>query len=600
MSDISDAESLSAVDLPSNIFPRPWDNLPICLPPPPSLQFFDEQSLVKKLQIEYWWVGYPKVITGPDPNSNFKIRWLPFAAQSRQSESRVELTEYQVVRECLWTLLGATKSFLFVSYTSTEILTKNLCLYTRKPACLTHLTYGALDAFCTEIAECATCVLQIKAFTNFVLLCGCSPPSPFSRLAQICERLRRDAFCAISDLEQEAKSLGPSRLTLISLSTKWRIWFRRLYFMSTFILQVCSPQLNTIFYGETSLLLLNRLEELSRTISKSFPDPYLVNLIGEVFVTATEAYLSNIMSGSNFKSIPFLLYDDEIPPTHPQFWQSGITLVDSSVPNVLSPVISDVFIGAKSFNLLKAISSAFRNQQLLNIIERRHGSLSHLLNDGNSQDDVDSGVGELEACDDPDIQDMVKFMESAVLNKLGHVLIESPSKKKKTLFPEKTVECLREGMKQRALRISFHLVSCLLRGPLAPSGTWLPAVSSLADFLNLIHAFDSLAAIAFFRSGEWMYTFCEEVFSLQLWNRTESALNKALRDQVSAICSERSWLCERLNLTLGEDSGSRSTFHDLTLKISIPWPLNIIISERNLAIYQNIFKFLFVVSNNSY
>ncbi|KAM7537051.1 hypothetical protein Aperf_G00000061445 [Anoplocephala perfoliata] len=593
-SDVSDTEPVSKAGLDGIIFPRPWDNLPVCFPPSSNIQPYEESALVKKLQTEYWWVGYPKVTTGPDPNSNFKIRWLPFASQSRQCESRIELTEYQVVRECLWTLLGAGKSFLFVSYTNNEFLTKNLCLYTRKPASLTHLTYGALDAFCTEIADCATCILQIKAFENFVLLSGCPTLSPFSRLAQICERLRRDAFCTISDLEQEAKSPSSSRLTLISLSTKWRIWSRRLSFMSALILQVCSPQLNTIFSGKTSILLLNRLEELSRTISSSFPDPYLVNLIGEVFVTATEAYLSNIMCGSNFGNTPFLLYNDEIPPTHPQFWQFGITLINSSVPNVLSSVIYEIFIGAKSLHLLKAISSAFRNQQLLSIIGSSSTPLSHLRKDDYSKDD---GVRELEAYDDPDIRDMVEFMESAILNKPGHVLLESPSRKKQTPFPEKAVKCLREETKQRASRISLHLVSYLLRGPLAPPGTWLSAVSSFADFLNLIHAFDSLAAVAFFRSGEWMYAFCEEVFSLQLCNRTESALNKALRDQVTAICGEKSWLCERLHLTLGEDSGSQSTFHDLILKINIPWPLNIIISESNLAIYQNVFKFLFVLKH---
>ncbi|VDO05694.1 unnamed protein product [Rodentolepis nana] len=584
MSDDFDTEFLTSLYSSSRIFPRPWNDL--LLPPNVSknLENFSESDLIKTLQTEYWWVGDFKVSTGPGLCSNFKSKWLPFAPESRQIESRVELTEYQVVRECLWVILGAQRSFIFVSYTDSEILTKNLCLYTRKPAALTHLTYGALDTFCTEIAESATSILQIRAFINFALLSSSSIPLPFIRLAQVCERLVGDAFRVVSELEQVAKSSVPIQLTLISLSIKWQVWFRRLSFISTLILQVCSPQLNTIFSGETSILLLNRIEELSRTISKCFPDPYLIDLIGEIFVSTTEAYLCHMMKGSSLNSTPFLRYNDSILSTDPNFWESGVTLIKSSVPNVLSSVIQDVFLGAKSFILLKAISSVFRNPKLLSAIEDNFTSSLISNKEGGSKPDTDCRVGEFEYHADSDVKEMISFLESIVLDKPKCSLLTSPSNKS-TESPAKTVKRFSEDIRNHASKISSFLVSSLLHGPLSESGAFLSAVSSFADYLNLTHAFENLSKIAFFRSGEWMYAFCEEIFSSHSSNRTESFLNKALREQVIVICGERSWLCGRLNLILAES--------DITLHISIPWPLNIVISEENMLLYQNAFKFLF-------
>nr|CDS33915.1 gamma tubulin complex component 5 [Hymenolepis microstoma] len=583
MSDAFDTEFLMPLYSNNRVFPRPWNDLP--LPPNAfkNLEKFSESDLIKTLQTEYWWAGDFKVSTGPGLCSNFKAKWLPFAPESRQIESRVELTEYQVVRECLWVILGAQKSFIFVSYTDSEILTKNFCLYTRKPAALTHLTYGALDTFCTEIAESATSILQIKAFINFVLLSSSSIPLPFIRLAQFCERLVGDAFRVVSELEQVAKSADSIQLTLILLSIKWQVWFRRLSFISTLILQVCSPQLNTIYSGETSILLLNRIEELSRTISKCFPDPYLIDLIGEIFVSTTEAYLCHMMRGCSLNSTPFLKYNESMLSTDPSFWESGVTLIKSSVPNVLSSVIHDVFLGAKSFILLKAISSTFRNPKLLSAVEDSFNSSLSLNKERDSKEDIDGGVREFEYHDDSDVQEMVRFMESIVLDKPKCVLLTSPSKKSLG-SPAKTVKRLSEDINNQASKISSHLVSSLLHGPLSESGTWLPAVSSFADDLNLTHAFENLSKIAFFRSGEWMYAFCEEVFSSHPSNRTESFLNKALREQAIVICGERSWLCGRLKLILAEKN--------ISLKISVPWPLNIVISEEKVLLYQNTFKFL--------
>ncbi|KAM3182112.1 hypothetical protein ACTXT7_013060 [Hymenolepis weldensis] len=583
MSDAFDTDSSTALYSNGRVFPRSWNDLPLSSSSFQYLENFNESDLIKTLQTEYWWVGDSKVSTGFDLCSNFKSKWLSFASKSRQIESRVELTEYQVVRECLWVLLGAQKSFLFISYTDNEILTKNICLYTRKPAALTHLTYGALDAFCTEIAESSTSILQIRAFINFVLLSRNSIPSPFIRLAQVCERLVGDAFRAISELEQDAKSAGSTQLTLISLSIKWQVWFRRVSFISVLILQVCSPQMNTILSGEMSILLLNRIEELSRTISKCFPDPYLIDLIGEVFISTTEAYLCNTMSGCSLNSTPFLKYNDRIPANDPSFWESGVTLIKSSVPNVLSPVIQNVFFGAKSLSLLKSFSSLFRNPKLLSAVEDHFNSPLSSDKGGNSKEDTDSGVGESGFHDDSDIQEMARFMESTVIDKPKYVLM-FPSKKSSE-YPAKAVKCLREEMKNQALRISSHLVSSLLHGPLSESGTWLSTVSSFADDLNLTHAFENLSKIAFFRSGEWMYAFCEEIFTYHPDNRTESVLNKALREQAIAICGERSWVYGRLKLILAGN--------DISLKISIPWPLNIVISEENLVIYHNVFRFLF-------
>ncbi|CDS42815.1 gamma tubulin complex component 5 [Echinococcus multilocularis] len=595
MADTSDTDTVTSVDFVGVTFPCPWSDLPPVQPSSCELENFDEVSLIKKIQTEYWWIRETHIKTGPDKSSNFKNTWL-FSSEKGQSESRIELSEYQVVRECLWALLGAGKGFLFAYCTDCEVLVRNICLYARKPACLTHLTYGALDAFCVEIAKYCTCILQIRAFTDFVLLAvPGTVPLPFIRLAESCARLTQDTYRTIASLEEDARMPDTPPLTLVSLTSKLQSWFRRLSFMASLILQVCSPQLTTVMSDTTSILLLNRLEELSCTLSHHLSDPYLVGLINNVYISATEAYLSDLLSksGGRLFSAPFLRRNSDFSPTHPMFWEFGITLHKNIVPSVLLPVINDVFVGVKSLTLLQTTASTFRIPKIAEICRPLTPPVINCSNVG-----ADS-VLELDPLDDPELHELAKLMHSIALKKPSNTLLLSAPRKWEN-SPSRTIQHLMESVRLLSKRISAQLYSSLLQGPLVLTSR--SKDDSVSDSFHLTHAFTCLADVAFFRAGDRMNIFCQSLFLLRPGERTEAEVNGMLKEQLTLICGEKSWIHGHIRIGLdnqgnvmGDNVQARASA--LRLWVDVPWPLNIVLTEKNLGVYQQVFTFLLMLKH---
>ncbi|KAL5966132.1 Gamma-tubulin complex component 5 [Taenia solium] len=596
MNDTSGTDTVTPNDSDGVTFPCPWSDLPLAPSSSLKLEDFDEISLLKKVQVEYWWVKETNIKTGPDTNSHFKNIWLT-SLDTGQSELRIELSEYQVVRECLWALLGAGRGYLFTYYTDCEVLIRNLCLYVRKLACLTHLTYGALDAFCIEIAKYCTCVLQIRAFTDFVLLTRSGTvPLPFTRLAESCARLTQNTREAIALLEEVAKMPNTLPLTLVSLINKLQPWFRRLSFMAALVQQVCSPQLTTIMSDTTSILLLNRLEELSCTISHHLSDPYLVDLINDAYVSVTEAYLSDLLSKSDNRlfTTPFLRRDFEFPPTHPMFWELGITLSKSGVPNVLLPIINDIFVGVKSRTLLQTIASTFRVPKVAEICKSIAPPTMQSPSVG-----MDS-VLELDPLDDLELHELAKSMHSIALKRSSNTLPLSPPRKREK-SPGRTIRHLMESVRLLSKRISAQLCSSLLQGPITLRSRFEGDLVS-NDF-HLTHAFMCLADVALFRAGDRMNTFCQSLFLLRAAERTEVEVNNLLREQLTLICGEKSWIYKQIRIGLDNQSnvtGDKvlpARASALRLWVDVPWPLNVVLTEKNLGVYQQVFKFLLTLKH---
>uniref|UniRef100_A0A5K3FES5 Gamma-tubulin complex component n=1 Tax=Mesocestoides corti TaxID=53468 RepID=A0A5K3FES5_MESCO len=600
MSDTSDREATSSITLGRKVLPCPWNEVPSTTPIHSELENLDESSLAQQLQTEYWWVNKTRVKVGPDVNSRFKEIWLS-SSSAQKHESRIDLSEYQVVRECLWVLLGAEKSFLFTCYTDSEILTKNVCLYFRHPACLTHLTYGALDSFLYSIAKYSTCVLQIRAFTEFVLLSPVGTVSlPFTRLAESCSRLKDDFYRVIASIERDARLPQVPPVSLINLANRLKSWFRRLAFMASLLLQVCSPQLCAIKSHNTPVLLLNRLEELSCTFRHCLSDPYMVNLISNVHISTTDAYLSDMMSEPELRNclsaIPFVKFSSSISPSHPMFWQCGISLSIDNVPNILRPVVNDIVIGVKSLALLKAIASTFGNAELLATFKSR--PLSKKSEKIPVEPEPSSS---LLSFDDPELCELVKDMQMSSFTK-GDTTCASVSKETDDL-PHRTLRCLREEMKVILQKASAHLCSCLLKGPLIAVGQL--ATEKRDDEFTLIYALNHIADVALFRAGDRMYEFCRGLFSSCTDDQFDLDINRLLKSQLGLICGENSWMYERICIVACAEASREflrggpcgcDVINSLTLQIEIPWPLNVVLTEQGLDIYNRVFKFLLMVS----
>ncbi|VDM34923.1 unnamed protein product [Hydatigera taeniaeformis] len=595
MSDMSGTGAVASLDFAVVTFPCSWSSLPLALPTTLELEDFDEFSLRKQVQTEYWWVRETNVKTGSDANSNFKNTWLS-ASGNEQRESRIELSEYQVVRECLWTLLGAGKGFLFSYCTDCEFLVRNMCLYVRKPACLTHLTYGALDAFCVEIAKYCTCVLQLRAFTDFVLTVSGTASLPFTRLAESCARLTQDTHRIIASLEEAAKMPSTSPLTLVSLFDRLQPWFRRLSFISALVLQVCSPNLTTIMSDATSILLLNRLGELSSTLSCSHSDPYLVDLINDAYISVTEAYFSDLLSksGNCRFTAPFLRRNLDFSPMHPMFWELGITLIANSVPNVLLPIINDIFVGVKSQTLLQAIASTFGIPRIVGIYKP-----TTPLNIRRANVGMDSPP-ELDPLDDPELHELAKLMHLISLREPSNNLL-LPVLRKREKSPSCTIRHLIESMQRLSKGISSQLCSFFLKGPSVLTGELKDDLVS--DGFHLPHFLAFLADVAFFRNGDRMNAFCQSLFLLRPAKQTEAEVDNLLKEQLTLVCDERSWVHKQLRIGIvnksdaTEDSILLERTIVLRLQIDVPWPLNIVLTEKNLRVYQQVFNFLLALKH---
>lgn len=590
MSESSDYEPSTIEPVKVHIYPRPWNKIPLQQSPKRCIEAPDEQTLAENLQTEYWWVRDPQVETCSDPSSCFNNTLRSSTTISH--EPRVLMSEYQVVRECLWILIGSQNSFIFTCFADAENLMKNVCLYARRPASLTHISNEALDSYCHIIARNATCVLQLRAFVDFALIKAPKRlPSPFICLAEQCEAFLEEFILKIDTLEHAVRSATNHPITLIACTGHLKQWFRRLSVISDLILQVCSPILATIVYENTSVLLLNKLDQLRNTFTICVADTYLKEFFRAAYVATSAVYLTGIRRlfyEGRFltdvtQDMPFLRVNMDINARHPEFWRRGLTFSDIGIPRILQPIKSQLLIGIKSLVILNEISSIFGNTDIMNDLKQPK------IREPLEPLSIPQVMINFEDFDDTDLVEIARAMASASLQTIKPIKTES----NKISLAE-----LMSDVLKKAVFTSSLLRKYLWQGPLANNRFKLTYSMQNENFC-LSFALKRLADVALFRAGDYMDDFCQELLTPRSEQLLGFEINNLFVDVFARICGSETWPveCMGLEVSVKQSSAVVAVWHFVEMKIrfDVPWPFNIILTEDAITTYSRAFTFLFQV-----
>nr|CAH8825163.1 unnamed protein product [Trichobilharzia regenti] len=585
----SEEEITKVIQKCNRSYPIRWDQLP-----PRDVRYqndvcFSFISLCKSLQPLYWFKEYSTSLTVECT----KNLWLSLKGVT---DDRYELTEYQIIREVIWVLLGAKKSFVsqMAKRGTTEVGFKS------RLVCVNHLSFNALDSLLREFSSWNEHISFLRYTVQFVVreVDFISQPCAFSFadclnvfLSQLDEFLNK----------LEGMSRGCGTFTLLSLCQCLTPWFYRVKIISKIVRDVTNGNMMNMQDARTIAKLLDKLYCSANFIEDCRCDHYVVCMLRSAFIFTFHPLLYSLvhlLSGSasytdSFVKL-FVDIDCNITPNDPEFWHSAMKpkineLGTPDVPQMFIPVFDKIVDGLKALFLLISICENIRNYSFLEKVavdpSRVYKSFPPIYSDflsGKRKLRFDFESHEYpvrqQTCFFDRSCDSIKFLKSD-LESFVHEQIAS--------------------INQQLLKIVIvpHSISNSLRG----------IGSCLA----------TAGAVYLFGSGDTMNDFARQVFEdfrsreggkLCSFELTAS-LQEYLTDS-SKTCQglpafrhiESSFLtfsfqnADSLSHSLSEKLGL-DLIKDLTLDYCIDWPANIILDENSVEVYNGVFLFLFQLFN---
>ncbi|KAL7054372.1 hypothetical protein AAHC03_026159 [Spirometra sp. Aus1] len=578
--------------------------------------------LREQLQPEYWQNAGARVEVGNDASSRLKSMLLDC---THEEDKRVEITEYQAIRECLWVLVGAYEGFLFRAVTDASSLEKNVCVATQA-ASLSHLSLRAFDAFLSDIAHCATDGLRIRVLLDYLTADASDqgfPPS-FRLFADLLSNFLSNFQAAVAALEHRLRH-GELR-TLMGLLRDLQPWPLRLRLMAWLVLQTAPSQLTTLRYDSTAMLFLNTMEEVCCSRMCCFEDVYLENLFSQLFVESLTQYLSPIFSldvGQLFSEgghLMPILRSCSTDYRSVEFWRLESSSTDPELsrvlPRVLWPVSRDVLICFKSICFLHQIALSFPNTGLhekMRVLTKGNlASLSSPADECPRSPAAAAAAGEQRSLETP----LLSLMDHEMRGLLAECLSSSSATQMPKFVSHRnyngTTPPVSVYKKQMHSQIRAHkrqvsrlLVNLLLLGSPDPK----------RPYLNLRCLINLLGNVCLFASGDCMDDFCRGLFGLNSSRKRVSSHEvgeliygsfQPVTAASSCVGSDvgDSWIALLPHLhfsisqvedaTLSGDS-FLGQFDRISLNLDVPWPLSVIVQSTQISVYEGVFRFILML-----
>ncbi|CAL8101934.1 unnamed protein product [Calicophoron daubneyi] len=580
---------------------------------------FSDKFVSEQLQPEYWWGKNCSPISA----GCFRDIWLKYA---QNEEERVEVTEYQIIREVIWALSGASSSFIYEAVRYPDKLLKNYFIPTGKISVST-LTHQSLDAVLHAFARCCSNGLLIRTFIEYTTKKDDLHPCllAFSDCLNV--------FIAQVDRfsqEMQLLSRGPGSFTLMDLYLRVLPWSRRIGVVAGMLMQLTAGEFCNVSLDCTFITLLDMLFYMVTAYNDCIADEFLASTLQTMFFRTFYPFMystAQLLSGSSsvvdYLNCLFVQTNPEVKPTDPDFWDRAFTChskVDlSRIPKVFHPVMHELLDCLKALCILMTISNRIPGllaldsikvtpediNQFLGILTRPSGCMqssgfqkqrhSFLLDSVQTTDELFEAIqtGIITST-----RPTEKQTETVVSNAYTKDMLLSLQSKLQSFIQKRCVD-----INQRLVRVLLSPYCITTACP------------------NLGNALAAIGAIYLFGAGDRMNDFARDLFayirSSESWMHDYLGLTLRLRSQFDCPSADSSPIPRYLldergafsfipSRALADQSelqlhgGVMEQIDSLSLFYTAEWPVNIVVDEKAITVYNGVFSFLLKVKFMKY
>jgi len=516
------------------------------------------------------------------------------------------LSEYQILREICWMLRNPVESPLFEFCEGSFFIRRGLTLGS--------LTDGALSSVMLDMVTAVNCIYRLKLFLQEDH--GLNIPKTVEAYKSGIQIFLENFSKHLFNIENEVFKQN-SIHTILSVMDKLKIWLKSIEELTTIHEYAIKDfSINENWYSTVKLLsvLYNAL-----LTNKSHLMPFLL----DTFLRCMEPYFNIIQTWLTEGRLEdwndeFIFYKNkEVSQEEDDFWLKAFKCreykmrlknEDIDPIKLFDQLDRKLFVSGKSVEILSTLDHLtdknmvreahntdqrvlFRNfidnvvRQLPHSETNRH--LDVPLDTVNLQDNHKAIV---ESADDP-------FLALAFSEAFNSISTKCKSDENELcstfysnlLLPSNSVDLL-------------FPIDAVLRRSLSPTITlhYERACSALVELfmcdLELESVLSRARQIFFMEAGDLMHDFCTELFQLLVgpdnMDITDSAaLTLLLQDCLSSRFP--SW-CDQFTCTFSPSLNDITlpSLDGLKIHLHITWPLNIILNQTNLEVYNKIFTFL--------
>ncbi|XP_055996966.1 gamma-tubulin complex component 5-like isoform X2 [Ostrea edulis] len=611
--------------------------------------------LTRNVTVQYW-CGQNRP-EDPESMENLKKDWERYREATDplySNQNNITMSEIQLLREVLWILGGATDSFVFVLHGEEYIVRENIYVQ--------HLTDNSLESYLSSFAKYGSCVQRLLRFEE-ESICGSYDLSITDSNRLTCQTYQAFANAIsnfIKSLRKELTQLEKriikqeQTMTLAMLHGDLSPWLKKTEVVhSVYIRGVREAGWLVNNCQRASHLLSVLFETVVEydTLGQNASD--IVELLIPLWIQTTKPYIEVIdewITNGNLvdpRSEFILKRNEGVKSLDESFWETAFTIhvpadstlrdgiqksqhtvtdnsqskrgtqsVDKSyasshwAPEFLEPVILEVVLAGKSMEMLQDLGKladvcgVTREKSLyMSFLE----SLQALLGTRPHDDFTEESPPELSMYPEQiDRQMKIKGIYDPLLKINFMDVFHSCNVRLQGPIDE-------EDQDSKMLNVleteRLHPINLVLRQCLYPHIThkYSRVCTRLVQILKEeYHLMDYLAAMRHFflmEAGDTMFDFYSPIFDKIRLNshwRDISTVNLILQEALQAHYPEET---SRLYVSLEDLPKDRRPINItdcIELHFKVPWPVDVVISSKCQAIYNQIFTFLLQVKRAKY
>lgn len=569
------------------------------------------------LQSEYWLDSYDtKPLTKHMPDNNFLAEFEHHTQQtdpryySSEYRNRIEISDYQFVREIIDVLIGSRKSFIFNIDHDSRIISKNRFTIARSIKLL-NLSWQSIDNIAESFSEIATNCLIVRSCCSFVTMNNSLVDLPPAIVA-FADRLHR-SISQFTDVMREFESRsrdnrGLSLLELVSVGERWR---PRVRLVRDIAVCASGDRFDAFTCQSTVVSLLNLLFKLTNETCLVVTDEWMRVCTVDLFDHVLQPYLyalDALLSGQVHISPENLFLTPRRSSLFDRADISGYWLDSFSfravsrpvtnddrrllndIPVLLQPFVVELISTVKAIDLLRLLSTELTKPAILNAIIIEPGRFIDLHRLSRS-DNATVVVYRQQRFRDDFTLPSRHFL-------LGRIAADLSKRSENQRIIDKCTSPIITMTTPRDLH--GNLKSNILDRYRA-TNTHL--ISTFIGRLGLGRALEALKSIFFFQAGVEMYSFCCHVFDTVVNCNYESAdLALSFNLKLQQVLSESTDAdlraeAHRFIISLPSNSDVRTIDNEnalpfVSIEYEVDWQLRVVISDEIVAIANKCFRFL--------
>ncbi|TPP58391.1 hypothetical protein FGIG_02698, partial [Fasciola gigantica] len=572
-----------------------------------------ENLRIAETQPEYWW--------RQNPSTADCFRSVCLDARGT-ADVRNELTEYQIIREVVWALLGGRASYIFRTLSDSDKLLNNRFILCDR-ASLATTSIEALDALLTQFARSASHGLLLRTLVDHVFRDGLSSLHPcVLAFASGINNYVSQLDHYLHELQNQSR--GPSCFTLANLYVRILPWSRRTGILAGLVMQITAGRFDQLRCPTVHIQILDVIYYVMTTFDVCTDDRTFLNILQSLFLQTFYPFLHttvHLLSGA--ASVPEYLYslfadpEVQLEPTHPDYWSQSFTWhgVDHSslsrIPRFFHPVLSELMHSIKALCMIIALVNQTGDNQILQNVLMKSEDIFNLIHIPPSPVQSNSIVMKLPRVDTPTSQTVHSYPDDDDFIAFRRELIQWTKRNKQPIQCENSdsgvynaelMDSLRTNLhsfiRSRCDTVNRYLVSVLLSSPRIVT----------PGFQYLGTALAAVGSVYLFGAGDRLNDFARDLFqcirSSEPWYRDHIGLTLQLRDQfeyrtapmfLKYVRNTFSFQPTPESLIVQTDGAAGSLsdqFQRVRLCFNAEWPATVILNEEVLNTYNAVFTFL--------